>query len=132
MNRRTFIQSTAATAAFASPSVFAKPAFGKAEHCVMLWLGGGMSQIDTFDPKPLGDAKTKKAGGYYESIDTSVPGVQVCQHLKKTAKLMEHVTAVRPSSRRGGRTCRRHQPNAHRPSDLGHGDLPFPRLHCRP
>ena len=94
MNRRTFIQSSAATAAFASPSVFAKPAFGKAEHCVMLWLGGGMSQIDTFDPKPLGDAKTKKAGGYYESIDTSVPGVQVCQHLKKTAKLMEHVTAV--------------------------------------
>ena len=61
----------------------------------MLWLGGGMSQIDTFDPKPLGDAKIKKAGGYYESIDTSVPGVQVCQHLKKTAKLMEHLTAVR-------------------------------------
>ena len=81
--------------AFASPSVFAKPALGKAEHCVMLWLGGGMSQIDTFDPKPLGDAKTKKAGGYYKSINTSVPGVQVCQHLRKTAKLMEHVTAVR-------------------------------------
>ena len=95
MNRRTFIQSSAATAAFASPSVFAKPAFGKAEHCVMLWLGGGMSQIDTFDPKPLGDAKTKKPGGYYESIDTSVPGVQVCRHLRKTAKLMERVTAVR-------------------------------------
>ncbi|HAE10826.1 MAG TPA: DUF1501 domain-containing protein, partial [Opitutae bacterium] len=48
----------------------------------------GMSQIDTFDPKPPGDAKTKKPGGYYESIDTSVPGVQVCRHLRKTAKLM--------------------------------------------
>ena len=95
MNRRTFIKSTVATGALTSPTVFAKPAFGKAEHCVMLWLGGGMSQIDTFDPKPLGDAKTKKAGGYYKSIDTSVPGVQVCQHLKKTANLMEHVTAVR-------------------------------------
>jgi hypothetical protein len=95
MNRRTFIQSTAAASTFASPSVFAKPALGKAEHCVMLWLGGGMSQIDTFDPKPLGDAKTQKAGGYYESIDTSVPGVQVCEHLRKTAKLMEHATAVR-------------------------------------
>lgn len=54
-----------------------------------------MSQIDTFDPKPLGDAKTKKAGGYYKSIDTSVPGVQVCEHLRKTGKLMEHATAVR-------------------------------------
>ena len=95
MNRRTFIKSTVATGALASPTVFSKPAFGKAEHCVMLWLGGGMSQIDTFDPKPLGDAKTKKAGGYYKSIDTSVPGVQVCQHLKKTGKLMEHATAVR-------------------------------------
>ncbi len=70
MNRRTFIQSSAATAAFASPSVFAKPPFGKAEHCVMLWLGGGMSQIDTFDPKPLGDAKTKKAG---DTMSPSTP-----------------------------------------------------------
>jgi hypothetical protein len=98
MNRRTFIQSTVATGAFASPYSFARPApsaFGKAEHCVMLWLGGGMSQIDTFDPKPLGDAKAKKAGGYYKSIDTSVPGVQVCEHLRKTARLMEHATAVR-------------------------------------
>ena len=65
MNRRTFIQSSAVAGTFASPSVFAKPASGKAEHCVMLWLGGGMSQIDTFDPKPLGDAKTKKAGAEY-------------------------------------------------------------------
>jgi hypothetical protein len=70
MNRRTFIQSTVATSAFASPSVFAKPALGKAEHCVMLWLGGGMSQIDTFDPKPLGDAKTKKAG---DTTNPSIP-----------------------------------------------------------
>ena len=99
MNRRTFLQTTAAAGAFAGPLSFAKqtPAvsLGKAEHCVMLWLGGGMSQIDTFDPKPLGDAKAKKPGGYYPAIDTSVPGVQLCEHLGKTAKLMEHVTAVR-------------------------------------
>ena len=99
MNRRTFLQTTAAAGAFAGPLSFAKqtPAvnLGKAEHCVMLWLGGGMSQIDTFDPKPLGDAKAKKPGGYYPAIDTSVPGVQLCEHLSKTAKLMEHVTAVR-------------------------------------
>ncbi len=99
MNRRTFLQTTAAAGAFAGPLSFAKQAsavnLGKAEHCVMLWLGGGMSQIDTFDPKPLGDAKAKKPGGYYPAIDTSVPGVQLCEHLGKTAKLMEHVTAVR-------------------------------------
>lgn len=100
MNRRNFIQSTTAAAAgaLAAPGTThaagAVP-LGRAEHCVMLWLGGGMSQIDTFDPKAPGDAKGKKAGSYYPSIETSVPGVNVCEHLSKTAKQMEHITAVR-------------------------------------
>ncbi|MCP3691382.1 MAG: DUF1501 domain-containing protein, partial [Planctomycetaceae bacterium] len=68
---------------------------GKAEHCIMIWLGGGMAQIDTFDPKAMGDAKAKKAGSYYRSIDTAVPGIQVCEHLGETAKLMDRVTALR-------------------------------------
>lgn len=68
---------------------------GKAEHCIMIWLGGGMSQIDTFDPKAMGDAKAKKAGSYYPAIDTAVQGVQVCEHLSHTAKLMDRVTALR-------------------------------------
>ncbi len=75
------------------------PAFplGKAEHCISIWLGGGMGQIDTFDPKRRGDPKAspKKAGSYYDSIDTSVPGVQVCEHLPNVARCMEQVTAVR-------------------------------------
>ena len=54
---------------------------GKAQHCIFLWLGGGMAQIDTFDPKKLGDAKTNKPGSYYPSIDTAVAKVQVCEHL---------------------------------------------------
>lgn len=99
MNRRKFIQSSAAAAAgaMAVPGTYAanKIPLGKAEHCVMLWLGGGMSQIDTFDPKKRGDAKAKRAGSYYPSIETSVPGVSVCEHLSRTAKLMENVTAVR-------------------------------------
>jgi hypothetical protein len=100
MNRRHFLQSTA-LAATASPLLhgatpIAKPK-GKAEHCIFIWLGGGMAQIDTFDPKPLGDPKAspKKAGSAYASIETSVPGVRLSQHLPKTARLMEHVTAVR-------------------------------------
>lgn len=70
---------------------------GKAEHCIFLWLGGGMGQIDTFDPKDLGDNKAnpKKPGSLYKSIETSVPGVRLCEHLGKTAKVMEHVTAMR-------------------------------------
>lgn len=68
---------------------------GKAEHCIHIWLGGGAAQVDTWDPKALGDAKAKKAGSYYPGIDTSVPGVKVCEHLSRCAKLMEHITAIR-------------------------------------
>ena len=99
MKRRTFIQSAAAAGIagplLASDSGAGSVPLGKAEHCIMIWLGGGMAQIDTFDPKAMGDAKAKKAGSYYKSIDTAVPGVQVCEHLSETAKMMEHVTALR-------------------------------------
>lgn len=70
---------------------------GKAEHCIFIWLGGGMAQIDTFDPKRLGDPKAtpKVSGSAYAAIDTAVPGVQFCEHLKHSAKLAERMTAVR-------------------------------------
>ena len=63
----------------------------------MLWLGGGAAQIDTFDPKQMGDAKAKNKnpGSYYPSIDTVVNGVQVCEHLPRTAKLLDRATIVR-------------------------------------
>lgn len=81
--------------AVASESPAAPVTMGKAEHCIMIWLGGGMAHIDTFDPKAMGDAKAKKAGSYYRSIETVVPGIQVCEHLAETAKLMDRVTALR-------------------------------------
>jgi hypothetical protein len=103
MNRRQFLQSTALLAggSLHSQSLFAAPAAapalikGKAEHVISIWLGGGMAQTDTFDPKRRGDPKAKKAGSYYDAIDTAVPGVRLCQHLPKLAPLMERVTAVR-------------------------------------
>ncbi|MCA9115352.1 MAG: DUF1501 domain-containing protein [Planctomycetaceae bacterium] len=102
MQRREFLERAGAVAgaavagssASASPTAVHVPK-GKAEHVVFLWLGGGMAQIDTFDPKEIGDPKAKKAGSYYPAIDTAVPGVQVCEHLSHTAAMMEHVTALR-------------------------------------
>jgi hypothetical protein len=99
MNRRRFVH-TLGLASVGAPLLANLPTLairGKAEHCIFLWLGGGMSQIDTFDPKALGDnkASTKKAGSLYPSIDTAVPGVRVCEHLPRTARCMEHVTAIR-------------------------------------
>ena len=103
MKRRSLLKlAAAAAAAPLDPALLAKEAGhvahfpkGKAEHVIHIWLGGGAAQVDTWDPKVLGDAKAKKAGSYYPAIDTSVPGVKVCEHLSRCAKLMEHITAVR-------------------------------------
>jgi hypothetical protein len=99
MKRRSFLSSAAAFSAaplFANNTPVHTPK-GKAEHCIFIWLGGGMAQIDTFDPKKLGDNKSKQkiAGSMYKAIDTSVPGVQLTEHLSRTAKVMEHVTVMR-------------------------------------
>ncbi|WP_442505475.1 DUF1501 domain-containing protein [Novipirellula sp. SH528] len=99
--RRQFLASSMAAAGALSVAPIARGSTpqtllqGKAEHVISIWLGGGMGQIDTFDPKVKGDPKSKKAGSYYDSIDTAVDGVQVCQHLSSMAKVMDRVTAVR-------------------------------------
>ncbi len=101
ISRRKFLGNAAAiTGGLALPnSLLANPAGpliqGKAEHVISIWLGGGMGQIDTFDPKRKGDPKKKTPGCYYDAIDTAVPGVQVCEHLKNLAPVMDRVTAVR-------------------------------------
>ena len=112
MNRRTFLAQSAALAAattlprafgassspaVASPSTVVSAPRGKAEHCIFIWLGGGMSQIDTFDPKKRGNSKSAPSlpGTDYDLIDTAVPGVRYTEHLAQTARLAEHVTAVR-------------------------------------
>jgi len=90
----------AAPVASASASERPLPPRGRAEHCIFIWLGGGMGQMDTFDPKQVGDnaSSPKKPGSLYPAIETSVPGVRVCEHLPRTARLMDHVTAVRSVS----------------------------------
>ena len=109
MNRRRFLQRSAALAAapFAGSSLpaGATPVHlpkGKAEHCIFLWLGGGMSQLDTFDPKRRGNPRSapKVAGSDYASIDTAVPGVRFTEHLPQTARLADRLTAVRTVNHR--------------------------------
>lgn len=107
MKRRDFLKTSAlaamaAPAGLASASSIAHMPKGKAEHCIFIWLGGGMAQIDTFDPKRRGDPKSapKVPGSDYASIETSVPGVQFTEHLAKTARLAEHLTVVRTINHR--------------------------------
>ncbi|SIO41794.1 Protein of unknown function [Singulisphaera sp. GP187] len=101
-NRRAFLAAASAslstTALRGVPCLgesTAAPVRGKAEQCIFIWLGGGMSQIDTFDPKRLGVPKKREAGSAYQAIPTAVQGVQVSEHLKRTAHLMDRITAVR-------------------------------------
>ena len=104
MNRRTFLSHAATAAAAASlpgllranpgAQVLSLPK-GKAEHCIFIWLGGGMSQIDTFDPKKRGSSKTRTAGTDYDVVDTAVPGVKFTEPMAKSARLAEQITVVR-------------------------------------
>ena len=102
--RRNFLQTSALAGAASSiitPGMLtgSEPAtpfpMGKAEHCIMIWLGGGACHIDTWDPKKKGDAKTRKPGSYYDSIDTAVDGVQVCEHLPKCANVLDRFMLMR-------------------------------------
>jgi hypothetical protein len=67
---------------------------GKAEACILLWLGGGAAQLDTFDPKRRGDGK-KVAGSYYDAIPTAQRDVQVCEHLRGLADRLDRCAIIR-------------------------------------
>jgi hypothetical protein len=57
---------------------------------IILYLGGGASQLETWDPKP-----GRPTGGPYGAIPTSVPGVCISELLPKIAKVMHHMAIVR-------------------------------------
>jgi hypothetical protein len=100
VTRRQFLAATTATIACGSLATVSQadpPRMlrGRADHCIFIWLGGGMAQIDTFDPKRLGDPQRRQAGSAYSAIPTAVSGVQVTRYLRRTANLMDRLTAVR-------------------------------------
>ena len=78
----------------ASPSVEAAsiPGFGKAKSVIMLFLYGGASQLETFDPKPEAPIEVR---GKLGSIESSLPGCRVCEGLPNLARLMDRTTVVR-------------------------------------
>jgi len=60
------------------------------KQVLFIWLDGGISQLESWDPKP-----NTRFGGPFRPIPTSVPGTHVCELLEKTAKQMHHLTVVR-------------------------------------
>jgi hypothetical protein len=61
--------------------------------CILLWMTGGPSQLDTFDLKP-GHAN----GGPFREIDTSVPGIRISEHLPRLARHLDKLVLVRSMS----------------------------------
>jgi Protein of unknown function (DUF1501) len=61
--------------------------------CILLWMNGGPSQMDTFDLKP-----GTPNGGSFGETETSVPGIKISEHLPKIAKHMEHMAIIRSMS----------------------------------
>src|SRR5262245_59075114 len=59
---------------------------------ILVYLGGGISHHDTFDPKP--DA-TPEIRGIYQTIDTSVAGLRISDKLPQLAMVMDKVALVR-------------------------------------
>jgi hypothetical protein len=65
--------------------------------CILLWMSGGPTQMDTFDLKP-GHAN----GGTFRETATSVPGVRISEHLPRVARNMQDIAIIRSMSTREG------------------------------
>jgi hypothetical protein len=61
------------------------------KSCIMLWMGGGPSHMDTWNLKP----ESEKNGGPFKPIATSASGVQISEHLPTVAKQMNHLSIIR-------------------------------------
>ena len=63
--------------------------------CILLFCYGGPSHLDTLDMKPAAPADVR---GEFNPISTSVPGLQICEHLPKLSRLMHHAAIIRSMS----------------------------------
>jgi uncharacterized protein (DUF1501 family) len=107
LNRRAFLGTVAAGAAtFAADmtglNVLTNPALAselknQQKRVILLWLAGGASQLETWDPKP--GAPT---GGPFRASPTSVPGVHISELMPKMAQRMQYTCLIRSLNTRNG------------------------------
>ena len=76
----------------------------QARACILLYMEGGPSQLDTFDPKP-----GTKTGGPFKAIESSVSGIRVSEHLPLLARQMKRLCLIRSlTSKEGNHDRARH------------------------
>lgn len=97
MNRRDFLKLLGSCAAFTllKPELTALPPLRRtpcARSVIELWIWGGPSHLETFDPKP--DAGTDYNGGFGD-IPTNVPGIRISEFLPKLARQADKFSIIR-------------------------------------
>jgi hypothetical protein len=104
LRRRDFLKAIPAAASVASALSWqdlmaaSAPALRKAgKACILLWMGGGPSQFETFDPKP-GNAN----GGETKAIKTAAPGIEIADSLPKIAASMSDLCLIRSMTGKEG------------------------------
>jgi hypothetical protein len=105
MTRRHFLGHMATTAMaapalqfFGSLEANAQQLRKQGKSCIVLWMGGGPSHMDTWDLKP----DSEKNGGPFKPIATSAPGVTISEHLPTVAKQMKHLNIIRSLNSKEG------------------------------
>lgn len=68
------------------------PARRSPANCILIWMDGGPTHIETFDPKPDAPAEMR---GEFVPISTNVPGIQICEHLPRLAKIADKYAIIR-------------------------------------
>ena len=71
---------------------------------ILLWMAGGPSHIDTWDPKPDRPLQNR---GPFATIPTRLPGVRICENLPRQAAMLERFTLIRSVDA----THSNHEPN---------------------
>ena len=104
LSRRQFVANTAKTALGVSvvPLLGGQMAVraaggGQAEHCIFFYMGGGMTHMDTFDPKP-----GTETGGKTQGISTGVAGIELAEFVPKLAKGFKDIAVVRSMTQKTG------------------------------
>lgn len=69
--------------------------FGSAKNVILLYLFGGPSHLETLDMKPQAPVEIR---GDFKSISSTLPGLQMCEHLPKMSQVMDRTTVVRSLS----------------------------------
>ena len=75
------------------------PQPGERTSVILVWLRGGASHLETFDPKPNAPSEYR---GPYQPISTSVPGTQICELLPRLAGIADKYSILRSVAHTGG------------------------------